>query len=87
VSFKEVARVQSAVLESSPQLERKERVIDLPEENNSGEAGSEPKLKETAQRGPQTPKSLRRSTKVENLAPKNDRGSEKPGLWYEYGQV
>ena len=85
VSFKEVAKVQSAVLES-PQLQRKERVVDL-EEKKSEQVANEPKLKETAHRGPQTPKSLRRTAKVENLAPKNERGSEKSALWFEYGQV
>ena len=88
VSFKEVPKVQSAVLESSPRLERKEQ-------SRNDEVKSEQpdlKLKETAHRGPQTPKSLRRTAKFENLAStKTERterdSSEKPGLWYEYGQV
>lgn len=84
VSFTEVPTVQSAVLESSPRLEKKEQAVD-PDERKSGETG--PKLKETAQRGPQTPKSLRRTTKVENLAPKNENSSDKSALWFEYGQV
>ena len=87
VSFKEVAKVQSAVLEASPQLERKMRDVDPEEKKSEQDLGGEPKLKEAAQRGPQTPKSLRRTTKVENLAPRNERSSEKPGLWFEYGQV
>lgn len=86
VSFTEVPTVQSAVLESSPRPERKEQAVDL-DERKSGEIGSGPKLKETAHRGPQTPKSLRRTTKVENLAPKNEKSSDTSALWYEYGQV
>lgn len=86
VSFKEVARVQSAVLEASPQLDRKERVPDVQEEKLS-KAEGELNLKETSLKGPQTPKSLRRTTKVENLASKNERSADRPRLWFEYGQV
>ena len=86
VSFTEVPTVQSAVLESSPRPERKEQAVDL-DERESGEIQSGPKLKETAHRGPQTPKSLKRTTKVENLAPKNEKSSDASALWYEYGQV
>lgn len=86
MSFKEVPGVQSAVLESSPRIERKERELN-PDQKRSAQTGNEPKLKETAHRGPQTPKSLRRTAKVENLAPTNERDTEKSALWYEYGQV
>ena len=86
VSFKEVAKVQSAVLESSPKLERKSQDVDL-EEKKSKPEGKELKFKETSLRGPQTPKSLKRTFKVENLSPKNEKVLEKSALWYEYGQV
>ena len=86
MSFKEVPGVQSAVLESSPRIERRERELN-PDQKRSAQTGNEPKLKETAHRGPQTPKSLRRTAKVENLAPTNERDTEKSALWYEYGQV
>lgn len=95
VSFKEVPCIQSAVLESSPRLEMKKYRTDVEikksehsnvNENVSGELPSN-----SGSNDSQTPKALRRVTKLENLsfdtATKKERVPEKSSLWFEYGQV
>lgn len=97
VSFKEVPRVQSAVLESSPQMERKQRQMDV--ERKSGHSIVEKNMQKKPSgspepRGPQTPKVLRRTPKLEDLSleassssQKTPRTSDKSTLWFEYGEV
>lgn len=97
VSFKEVPRVQSAVLESSPLLEKK-KLTDV-ELKTSGHFSVEKTALKEVLSSPGSPESqtatgLRRTSKLENLlfegatpSPKKERVAKTSPLWFEYGEV
>ena len=72
VSFKEVPRIQSAVLESSPQLEKKKHRTDVEikksEHSDVNENVSKESPSNSGANESQTPRLLRRAPKLENLS-------------------